>query len=210
MKPKATIIMATKIKKLLYQLEQDLACSFDGIFTPSECEQFDREVGDGISLLDTQGRKVVTFQKPRTIIVARGYRWDGCSPKLHCIDLFWVGTPDGIIIGSERPFTGPDQDRDIPITHERVTHLASVVHDVLGYCKYDTSMPSLFRAPNKPQLELWGSNGRRNRDHLFFELLKRKDHWIVLAWIYYTSVRILGPLYDLFFGITSGEQGNSV
>ena len=181
-------------KKLLYQLEQDLYCSIEGVFSSEECDQFDREVGEhGIHLVDTDGRKVVSFQRPRTIIVSRGYKWDGCSPKFHVLDLFWFGTPDGIIIGSDRPIMEPDQDKHIPITHERITHLASVVHDVLGYCKSDDNMPTLFLATTRP--ELWKSPGRRNRDRLFCHMLKAKGHQ--LWWLYYGSVYLLGPLYDV-------------
>lgn len=199
--------MARKIKKLLYQLKEDLPCSIHGIFPKTECDQFDREVGDGIILNDSDGRKVVTFQRPGMIIVARGYRWDGCSPKFNVLDLFWIGTPDGVIIGSERPESGPDEYRHIPITHERVTQLASAVHDVLGYCKCDPSMPSLFRA-QKDQRDLWNSYGRRNRDRLFFELLKQKDHHPLLRSIYYASIRLLGPVYDFLLGVRStGKTG---
>jgi hypothetical protein len=192
--------MSPKVKKLLYQLEHEVVCSIDHIFDREECRQFDSEVGNGIALMDTDGRLVVRFAQPAMIIVAKGYRWDGCSPKFNILDLSWIGTPDGAIIGSERPTQGPDADCHIPITHERVTHRASVVHDVLGYCKYDSKMPSLFRA-SREERDLWLSRGRRNRDRLFFELLKMKNHR--LARVYFFAVYLLGPLYDLWRGIHS-------
>ena len=39
-----------------------------------------------------------------TITVKEGYAWDGCSPKLNVLDLFWVGTPDGAI-NENKPVT---------------------------------------------------------------------------------------------------------
>jgi hypothetical protein len=106
--------MAPKVKKLLYQLEHNFVCNINDIFSENECRQFDFEVGDGIALMDSDGRLVVKFAQPGRIIVAKGYRWDGCSPKLNILDLFWVGTPDGAIIGSERPSEGSDADCHIP------------------------------------------------------------------------------------------------
>ena len=188
-------------KKLLYQLDNDLRCSLQGFFSQRDCDAFDHEVGKGKGLLDSDGREVVRFEPPSTIIVCRGYRWDGCSPKLNVLDLFWIGTPDGCIIGSERPRDRKDEPTDIPISQERITHIASAVHDVLGYCKYDNAMPALFRAPPKPQRDLWFTDGRRNRDRLFLELLKLKKHR--LRWVYYTFVCLLGPLYDLVSGVES-------
>lgn len=192
--------MPSRVKKLLYQLEDSVACSIDGVFTKEECDQFDREIGKEVTLYDTDGRPVVSFRVPRTIIVSKGYRWDGCSPKFNIFDLFWVGTPDGLIIGSERPRECEDRLSSLPITHERVTHLASCVHDVLGYCKYDKAMPTLFRAIEGKK-DLWQTYGRRNRDRLFFELLKRKEH--KLGRIYFMAVSIFGPLHDLLLGTHS-------
>lgn len=191
-------------KKLLYQLEQDYSCEFSKVFKPEECARFDEEVGkEGKTLSDTDGREILTLKAPCTIIVHRGYRWDGCSPKFNFLwlDLFWVGTPDGLMIGSERPRQGPDEAKHIPITHERVTHLASVVHDVLGYCKNKAEMPELFKAVDR---DLWFSPSRRRRDLLFLELLKRKNH--TLRWIYYLATVLLGPFYDLILGKSPNEK----
>lgn len=192
-----------KVKKLLYQLEQDLTCSLQGFFSKEELTEFDQEVGDGLRFTDTDGRLVARMMQPATITVARGYRWDGCSPKLNVLDLFWMGTPDGAIIGSERPTDSGDEDKHIPISHERVTHVASAVHDVLGYCKYEPHMPSLFRAADgKP--DLWFSRGRHNRDRLFLKLLRKRD--FQLGWLYYAAVCLLGPLHDLIRGARSNEK----
>ena len=192
------------IKKLLYQLEQDYSCDFSKLFTATECKKFDEDVGeDGKVFVDTDGREVLTLKSPCTIIVHRGYRWDGCSPKFNFLwlDLFWVGTPDGLIIGSERPKEEPDEAKHIPITHERVTHLASVVHDVLGYCKKDPKMPEIFKAQGK---DLWFSPSRRRRDLLFLDLLSRKKH--TLRWVYYAATVLFGPFYNFIFGTSSTDK----
>ena len=194
-------------KKLLYQLEQDYSCNFSNLFTPEERDRFNREVGtNGIVFSDTDNRKVLTLMSPCTIIVHRGYRWDGCSPKWNFLwlDLFWIGIPDGLIIGSERPQEEPDDARHIPITQERVTHLASVVHDVLGYCKKDPEMPTLFKAEDT---DLWLSSSRQRRDLLFLDLLRRKEH--KLRWVYYIATVVFGPLFDLIFGKSSTHNINS-
>lgn len=188
-------------KKLLCQLRQDYSCEFKNLFSEEERKRFDSSVGDqGVVFHDTDGRSILTLKSPCTIVVHRGYRWDGCSPKFNLLwlDLFWIGTPDGLIIGSERPLQGPDQARHIPIDQERVTHLGSAVHDVLGYCKRDPRMPELFRAQGR---DLWLSPGRLRRDRLFLELLRRKKH--NLRHLYYLATALLGPVYDLIFGMSS-------
>lgn len=191
-------------KKLLYQLKQDYSCNFSNFFSPAERKEFDEDVGGmGKVFEDTEGRKVLTLKPPCTITVHQGYRWDGCSPKFNFLwlDLFWVGTPDGLIIGSDHPREGPDEARHIPIARERVTHLASLVHDALGYCKRDPKMPELFKAQGK---DLWFSPGRRRRDLLFLELLRRKQH--TLRHIYYVATALFGPFYDLVFGQSSSDN----
>jgi len=51
-----------------------------------------------------------------TIIIPKGYAWNGCSPKFSFFDLAVIGTPDGIIdIESMKP----------------KTYYASMVHDAL-------------------------------------------------------------------------------
>lgn len=203
-----------KAKKLLYQLEHDLTINLDkppykGIFDDSCLKRFNQDIGvEGKKLTDTDCRLVVSFQQPSTIIVAKGYRWDGCSPKFHFLDLFWFGTPDGVIVGSERPRNRPDEDRDIPITHERVTHQASCVHDVLGYCKYDEKMPHLFRADAKlGKPESKNSLGRLSRDKLFREMLKMKGHSLWRP--YYWVVSSLGSLFNHISCLNSANQPKS-
>jgi hypothetical protein len=50
------------------------------------------------------------------LVIRKGYAWDGCSPKLSVLGLFWLGTPDGHI----------DCDTGKPFTY-----YASLVHDCL-------------------------------------------------------------------------------
>lgn len=61
------------------------------------------------------GKLRLVIKKDGTIIVKKGYAWDGCSPKFSILDLFWVGTPDGAL-KEEKP----------------ITYYASLVHDALG------------------------------------------------------------------------------
>lgn len=50
------------------------------------------------------------------ITVKAGYAWNGCSPKFSVLDLFVLGTPDGIVnVGTMRP----------------KAYYASLVHDAL-------------------------------------------------------------------------------
>jgi len=46
----------------------------------------------------------------------KGFKWDGCTPKFNILDLFIIGTPDGII----------NVDTGYP-----KTFYASMVHDVM-------------------------------------------------------------------------------
>jgi len=35
--------------------------------------------------------------KNRKMTIREGYAWDGCTPSYSIFDLFWIGTPDGVI-----------------------------------------------------------------------------------------------------------------
>ncbi len=206
------------MKKLLCQLKEDYSCDFSELLQPEMINQFQKEVLEERIFCDTDGFKVMTILPTCQIIVHKGYRWDGCSPKFNILDMVWIGTPDGMVIGSDRrldqhnqSLTNPDalmsktcqlgQDLNSPITQERITHLASAVHDALGYCKRDPNMPTIFRAPEGR--DLWFSPGRQNRDLLFFNLLVQKK--FSLSYLYYLATRLLGPLYDLLLGKSSTE-----
>lgn len=185
------------MKKLLYQLEEDYSCDFTPFFDEITLGKFRSEVISDIVFFDHDDRKVMTIKSSCQIIVHKGYRWDGCSPKINILNLFWLGTPDGLVIGSERKVNNKDEEQNIPIKDERITHYASVVHDVLGYCKRDTQMPSLFRAYGK---DLWLSPGRNARDKLFLQLLGQKE-FIFFKYIYYVAIVLFAPLYDFLSGL---------
>lgn len=69
-----------------------------------------------IKFYDTTGVLRATLDcASKSIIVERGYAWDGCSPKWVFLDLI-VGTPDGAI----NPNTGKTK-----------TYYGSLVHDVI-------------------------------------------------------------------------------
>jgi hypothetical protein len=51
------------------------------------------------------------------MVINAGYAWNGCNPSLSVLDLFWIGTPEGIV--------GPDT------AGKPITYQASLVHDVL-------------------------------------------------------------------------------
>jgi hypothetical protein len=186
------------MKKLLYQLEQDYPCDFSLFFDPETISQFKAEVTEDRIFYDSDHRIVMTIKPSCQIVVRKGYRWDGCSPKFNILNLFWVGTPDGLVIGSEREVDQKGIDVDIPIGSERITHKASAVHDVLGYCKRDPKMPSIFKAYGS---DLWLSPGRRARDTLFLKILKEKR--FSPRFIYYGVTALLGPFFDAIFGASS-------
>ena len=58
----------------------------------------------------------LTIREDGLLTIAKDYAWDGCSFKRSVLDLFIVGTPDGIV--------------DIRTMKPR-TYYASLVHDVL-------------------------------------------------------------------------------
>jgi hypothetical protein len=55
------------------------------------------------------------------LIITKGYAWDGCTPKWNILDLFILGTPDGII----------NYKTGLP-----KTYYASLVHDALYQYKH--------------------------------------------------------------------------
>ena len=70
------------------------------------------------------GKLRLVIEKDGTIIVKKGYAWDGCSPKLSILDLFWIGTPDGAL-KEGKP----------------ITYYASLIHDALGQFSDCLEMP---------------------------------------------------------------------
>lgn len=56
---------------------------------------------------------------------AKGYAWDGCTPKWNVFDILLIGTPDGrIIINTDKP----------------ITYYASLIHDILLQFRSDINI----------------------------------------------------------------------
>lgn len=58
-----------------------------------------------------------------TIMIPRGYAWNGCDPAYQVTKNFWIGTPDGTVRQDGKPST----------------YYASCVHDAL--CQFRESVP---------------------------------------------------------------------
>ena len=98
----------------LFKLEEDYSFKSKNV-----CIQLQED----LKFCDESHELRLKIKQDGTIIVKKGYAWDGCSPKLSIFDLFWLGTPDG----------GLKEGKPI-------TYYASLVHDALGqFCeKTDT------------------------------------------------------------------------
>jgi len=87
----------------IYHLEQDIRYETHLKF------------GDGRALLDRAGVRRLELHPDGSIIILKGYAWDGCTPKFNVSDIL-VGTPDGVPhVRTQRP----------------KTYYASLVHDAL-------------------------------------------------------------------------------
>lgn len=171
--------------KWLFMLEEDYTCNLEHFIHKDELDKLKKELSSeevyfcaknssGIS------SRLVKITKKGKIIVFKGYSWDGNSPKINFLDLFWIGIPDGLT------------KRNKPITY-----YASLIHDVLGQFKFATKMPSKFKSDRSP--DLWFSRGRKGRDGLYFSMLKSEGFF----WrhFYYLAVSLAGPLYDTFLAV---------
>jgi hypothetical protein len=106
----------------LYKLKEDF--SYKSELTI--CWLKDSKFCDRLEFYDEKNKLRLVITKDGTITVKKDYAWDGCSPKLSVLDLFWIGTPDGII-DSETGFS--------------VTYFSSLVHDALGQFAKEETMP---------------------------------------------------------------------
>jgi len=168
--------------KWLYKLEEDYKCNLEDYISHTELCQLKTEIQEDIDFCDNSSPQVrrLRITKEGEVIVFRNYNWDGNSPKFNVFDLFWLGTPDGIIT-----------------QNKPITYYASLIHDVLGQFKKHPRMPSKFRSDQSP--DLWLSKGRIGRDGLYFSILKKKE--FILRHVYYLAVALAGPLYDTYLAI---------
>ncbi len=75
---------------------------------------------------DNKGKLRLVIHPDGRIQVKDGYAWDGCSPKFSIFDLFYIGTPDGVM----NVRTGKPK-----------TYCASLVHDALYQFMDHPDMP---------------------------------------------------------------------
>ena len=169
----------------LFNLKEDYRCPLSRYLDQKSLDILKREVRQDIDFWDA-GRVWARITTQGELVVLAGYSWDGNSPKINILDLFWLGTPDGIInIKTEKP----------------ITHHASLVHDVLGQFKNDPQMPSVFRSN---PVDLWASPGKLGRDTLYLKMLQKEG--FALSWVYFLAVFLLGPLYSIYIMLGKGVR----
>lgn len=172
----------------LFTLEEDYHCPLERYLGRAALARLKHEVQEGVEF--TEGgpwpRTFARITSKGELIVMAGYSWDGNSPKINVLDLFWIGTPDGI--------------RHVK-TGKPVTYYASLVHDVLGQFKNDPQMPSIFRSN---PVDLWFAPGKVGRDTLYLRMLREEG--FVLRWIYFWAVSLLGPLSNVYVRIAKKVQ----
>ncbi|MBW4640113.1 MAG: hypothetical protein KME05_18170 [Gloeocapsa sp. UFS-A4-WI-NPMV-4B04] len=165
--------------KWLFELKEDYKCMLAEFINDDELQELKSELREDKDFFAPRGssKPRLRITKEGEIIVFQGYAWDGNSPKINFLDLFWIGTPDGIQ------------------THNRpITYYASLIHDVLGQFKREPEMLSRFKSTESP--ELWFSKGRRGRDGLYLSMLKNEN--FMFRHLYYLAVSLAGPLYDAY------------
>jgi hypothetical protein len=166
--------------KWLFKLDEDYICDLNqsNLMNKDDLEQLKSELSKGeIFCAKNSSIPLMEITQDAKIIIFKGYSWDGNSPKINVLDLFWVGTPDGLM------------------KHNKpITYFASLVHDILGQFKFSPKLPSKFRSDRSP--DLWFSRGRRGRDGLYFNILKSEG--FLWRHVYYLAVALAGPLYDVF------------
>ncbi len=87
-----------------------------------------------INWMDKNGQLWISIEKDGTIDILQGYSWNGCSPNISICDLFWVGTPDGVI--------------DVTIG-KPVAYYASMIHDALYQMLYYKVCPYTRKQADK-------------------------------------------------------------
>lgn len=162
--------------KWLFKLKKDKVFNLGDFLNQTEVFQICSDLVDDVYFPNDK-KPILVICKNGKIIIKKGYAWDGNSPKINVLDVFWLGTPDGII-------------------HEGkpITYYASMIHDALGQFKYYPQMPSYFRSKKRP--DWWFSEGRLGRDYIYFKLLEKNN--FIWRYIYYVAVALAGPLYDSY------------
>ena len=180
--------------KWLYSLEKNFTLNIKTYLSDSQITQWKKEVLE-IRKLKTPEKKnrriLLELYPDLNIKIRKNYTWDGNSPKWSFFDLFWWGTPEG------KTF------KNVPATYH-----ASLVHDCLGQLKDDDLMPSIFK---KGENDGYLAKGRKQRDRLFYLLLKDKDFFWAEA--YWLVIKLIGPIYDKQKEWTKGvrtENGKAV
>lgn len=173
--------------KWLFRLEEDYECDLRHYISAEDLNQLKSEIRKDVYFLESSGsaKARLRITKDGDIFVFKGYSWDGNSPKINFLDLFWLGTPDGIV-SNNKP----------------ITYYASLIHDILGQFKRHPEMPSKFRAATSP--ELWLSKGRIGRDGLYFSMLKQQN--FLFRHLYFLAVALAGPLYDYYLAVVKKVQ----
>jgi len=168
--------------KWLYKLEEDYRCDLSLYISEDELVRFKNEVQQDRDFCDRGDPPTLRLRitKEGEIIVFQGYSWDGNSPKINVFDLFWFGTPDGLMTNNKP-----------------IAYYPSLIHDVLGQFKRYPQMPAKFRSDKK--YDLWLSQGRRGRDGLYFSMLKQKG--FIWRHLYYLAVFLFGPLNELYLAL---------
>ncbi|MEG4444562.1 hypothetical protein QUB47_11225 [Microcoleus sp. AT9_B5] len=166
--------------KWLYKLEEDYRCNLSAYISDTELKELKSEIKKDEDFFDRKNVLRLRITKEGEIVVFQGYAWDGNSPKINIFDLFWLGTPDGIII-----------------QNKPITYYASLIHDVLGQFKKRPGMPSKFSSDESP--DLWFSRGRRGRDGLYFSMLKQEN--FLFRHLYYLAVSLAGFPYDVYLAV---------
>jgi hypothetical protein len=95
--------MCKNYEKWVFELEEDFSWQSGFLFK------------NDFAYIDKSGILRLILLRDGTVIVKKGYAWDGCSPKICVFDVL-IGTPDGVVDSR---------------TKKPKTYYASLVHDAL-------------------------------------------------------------------------------
>ena len=121
-------------------------------------------VSEDLFFKDSTGNVRLIIETDGKITVTRGYRWNGCSPKLYAFDLI-LGTPDGVT----------HSETGHPKTYE-----ASLIHDAL-YQFLKTDAPYNRREADACFLQIMASR----------DFALRYLYWVVvraIGWLFWRGM----------------------